>query len=141
MRKLLRAMTHHQIWTVRMSLELKPYTLVLQSWQQRVHSFIRFGIFHAALLHLHIALFLYFSLSCFFLPFSTSCHPFLVNCTFHYLQLFSNGMRESEQRHVTLRIHASGKQGIFTGIFILFLSNSLFTFPFYYVSNIVYFLK
>lgn len=25
-----------------------------------------------------------------------------------YLQLFSNGMMESEQRHVTLRINASG---------------------------------
>ena len=25
-----------------------------------------------------------------------------------HLQLFSNGMRESEQRHVTLRINASG---------------------------------
>lgn len=44
---------------------------------------------------------------------------FLCLLLFILVQLFSNGMRESEQRHVTLRINASGTLSNFTCRFII----------------------
>ncbi|GMQ05610.1 hypothetical protein CsSME_00050574 [Camellia sinensis var. sinensis] len=43
------------------------------------------------------------------------------------LQLFSNGMRESEQRHVTLRIHASAEEAALTDLLNFMYINTLST--------------
>lgn len=49
----------------------------------------------------------------------------------YILQLFSNGMKESEQRHVTLRINVSGINinmhiHIHTHYFIIYIYHSFF---------------
>lgn len=51
------------------------------------------------------------------------------------MQLFSNGMRESEQRHVTLRINASGNDYHFI-IIVSFRGPLYFHFPILYDSRV-----